>query len=119
VAPAYDPVLTNPVLAGLAEQAFGALGRPIPRGSGWSGNAGSTDMGNVSQLVPAMHPYICVEPGVALHTRDFVAAAAGDGGDRAVLDGAAMLAAVVTSLFTRPELLAEARLAFTAAKEAS
>lgn len=117
VAPAYDPVLANPVLAELAAEAFGGLGRPIPRGEGWAGSAGSTDMGNVSQLVPALHPYICAVPGVALHTRDFVGAAVSESGDAAVLDGAAVLAAVLTSLFTKPDLLDGARAAFAAAKE--
>jgi amidohydrolase len=117
VAPAYDPVLANPVLADLAVAAFNALGRPIPHGAGWAGAAGSTDMGNVSQLVPALHPYICTEPGIALHSRDFVAAAAGTGGDAAVLDGAAVLAGMLMSLFTRPGLVARARAAFDAAKE--
>ncbi len=114
VAPAYDPVRADPVLAGLAAEAFGALGRPIPPVTGWSGPAGSTDMGNVSQLIPALHPYVCVAPQVPLHTREFEAAAAGAGGDAAVLDGAALLATVLTGLFTRPELLDQARERFTA-----
>jgi amidohydrolase len=109
VAPAYDPVRANPVLAGLAAQAFTALGRPLDPATGWSGPAGSTDMGNVSQLLPALHPYVCVKPGVALHTREFTAVAAGEGGDRAVVDAAALLATLLTALFTRPALLAQAR----------
>jgi amidohydrolase len=105
VAPAYDPVRTNPVLADLAEHAFAALGRPIDQVAGRSGNAGSTDMGNVSQLVPAIHPYICVTPGLAIHTRDFAAAARGADGDRAVRDGASLLAITVSALFDHPELV--------------
>jgi hypothetical protein len=56
-------------------------------------------------------------PGVALHTRDFVGAAVSGSGDAAVLDGAAVLAAVLTSLFMNPDLLDGARAAFAAAKE--
>jgi amidohydrolase len=119
VAPAYDPVLPNPVLADLAVEAFGALGRPIAHGTGWSGPAGSTDMGNVSQLLPALHPYVCAQPGIALHTRDFVGAAVGDGGDAAVLDGGALLATLVTTLFTRPDVLERAKAEFTASKAAA
>ncbi|MEW2544940.1 amidohydrolase [Streptomyces sp. NPDC047002] len=115
VAPAYDPVLANPVLAGLAADAFAALGRPVPPGSGWAGAAGSTDMGNVSQRVPALHPYICAVPGTALHTRDFAAGAAGPAADAAVLDGAAMLAGVLGALFTGPDELARAKAEFAAA----
>jgi amidohydrolase len=109
VAPAYDPVRTNPVLAELATHAFAALGRPIDPVTGTSGNAGSTDMGNVSQLVPAIHPYICVTPGLAIHTRDFAAAARAADGDRAVRDGAGLLAITVAALFDHPELVARAK----------
>jgi amidohydrolase len=109
VAPAYDPVRTNPVLADLATQAFAALGRPIDPVTGTSGNAGSTDMGNVSQLVPAIHPYICVTPGLAIHTRDFAAAARATDGDRAVRDGASLLAITVAALFDHPQLVEQAK----------
>ena len=109
VAPAYDPVRTNPILAELATHAFAALGRPIDPVSGTSGNAGSTDMGNVSQLVPAMHPYVCVTPGLAIHTRDFAAAARAADGDRAVRDGASLLAITVAALFDHPELVEQAK----------
>ncbi|HEY4017986.1 MAG TPA: M20 family metallopeptidase [Pseudonocardiaceae bacterium] len=112
VAPAYDPVRTNPVLADLATHAFAALGRPIDPVTGRSGNAGSTDMGNVSQLVPAIHPYICVTPGLAIHTRDFAAAAREADGDRAVRDGASLLAITVAALFDHPELVAQAKAEF-------
>jgi amidohydrolase len=117
VAIAYEPVRTNPVLASLAVEAFEALGRPIDPVAGTSGPAGSTDMGNVSQVVPAIHPYIRVDPGLAIHTREFAAAAAGAGGDQAVLDGATMLASVVTALITRPSLVADARAAFEEGRE--
>ncbi|HEX5405760.1 MAG TPA: M20 family metallopeptidase [Pseudonocardiaceae bacterium] len=112
VAVAYEPVRTNPVLAGLAARVFEEIGRPIEPETGYAGSAGSTDMGNVSQVVPAIHPYVRVAPGVAIHTRDFAAAAATSQGDDAVLAGASMLATVVTELFTRPNLVAEARAAF-------
>ncbi len=112
VAPAYDPVLANPVLADLAAETFAALGRPLDPATGYAGPAGSTDMGNVSQLLPALHPYVRVAPAVALHTREFEAVAAGPDGDRAVLDAAALLATLLTTLFTRPELLRTARQRF-------
>lgn len=112
VAVAYEPVRTNPVLADVAAMAFAEIGRPIDEDSGRSGPAGSTDMGNVSQIVPAIHPYIRVAPGLAIHTREFAEAAATAQGDRAVLDGATLLATIVTGLFTRPALLSEVRAAF-------
>jgi len=112
VAPAYDPVNANPVLAQLVTEAFALVGRPVDPIASANGSAGSTDMGNVSQVVPAIHPYICAVPGVALHTREFAEAAVSPAGDKAVRDGAAMLATVVAALFERPGLLDATRAAF-------
>jgi amidohydrolase len=54
---------------------------------------GSTDMGNVSHLVPSIHPMIKVAPaGIAIHTEDFARHAASPAADRAVIDGAKMMA---------------------------
>lgn len=112
VAPAYDPVNANPVLAQLAAQSFTAIGRPIDVTSNVAGGAGSTDMGNVSQMVPALHPYIRVRSGVTTHTREFAAAANSPDGDRAVLDGAAVLATMTIALLRHPVLVEEARARF-------
>lgn len=118
VAPAYQPVQSNPVLADLAQRAFGAAGRPLDPESSL-GNAGSTDMGNVSHVVPALHPYIQVTPGTPLHTADFVSAAGSADGGRAVLDGATVVGTMVAALLSRPALTAAARAAFDAAGTAS
>jgi amidohydrolase len=108
----YEPVRTNPVLGELAEQAFAAIGRPAVAQTPEDPPAGSTDMGNVSQLLPSIHPYVCVAPGLAIHTREFAAAAATEQGDQAALAGAELLGTVVAGLFSRPELLDRARAAF-------
>lgn len=65
---------------------------------------GSTDMGNVTHVLPGIHPVIGVDAGGAtVHQRDFAAAAAGPSADRAVLDGAIMLARAVVQLAESPE----------------
>jgi amidohydrolase len=112
VAVAYEPVRTNPVMADLAQQIFTGIGRPIDPITGKSGPAGSTDMGNVSQVVPAIHPYVQVAPDLAIHTRDFAAAAATEQGDQAVLDGATVIGSVVAALFRDPDLVRAATEAF-------
>jgi metal-dependent amidase/aminoacylase/carboxypeptidase family protein len=74
---------------------------------------GSTDMGNVSHLVPSIHPTIAVSPPtVAIHTQDFVRYAGGAEGDAAVIDGARAMAATVVDLWARPGALEAAREAF-------
>jgi len=63
---------------------------------------GSTDMGNVSHAVPSIHPMIAVAPpGVSIHTPEFALHAAGEAGDRAVLDGAKALVATVLDRWLR------------------
>lgn len=71
---------------------------------------GSTDMGNVSQRVPSLHPMIAVAPpGTAIHTPDFAIAAGGPGGDRAAIDGARIMASVLVDLWSDPTLVERAR----------
>jgi amidohydrolase len=65
---------------------------------------GSTDMGNVTQVLPGIHPVIGVDAGGAtIHQRAFAAAAAGPSADRAVIDGAIMLARTIVRLAQTPE----------------
>ena len=74
---------------------------------------GSTDMGNVSYLVPSIHPMIKVAPdGVPIHSLDFAAHAGGPDGDQAVIDGAKAMAMTVVDLWTSPALLAQVRAEF-------
>lgn len=74
---------------------------------------GSTDMGNVSYLTPAIHPMIQVAPsGVAIHTADFAQYARSESGDRAVLDGARALAMTVIDLWCDETLRTQAAAEF-------
>ncbi len=76
-------------------------GRPV---------VGSTDMGNVSYLVPSIHPMIKVAPdGTPIHTLDFATSAASAEGDQAVIDGAKVMAMTVVDLWTSDALLADVR----------
>ena len=88
---------------------------------------GSTDMGNVTQVMPGIHPVVGVDAGGAsVHQPAFAAAAAGPSADKAVVEGAIMLARTVVSLaetpaerdrvleLRRPERGASMRLADTA-----
>lgn len=60
---------------------------------------GSTDMGNVTQAMPAIHPIVGLDAGGAsIHQQAFAAAAAGPSGDAAVIDGAVMLARTLVRL---------------------
>ncbi|MFO7546637.1 MAG: hypothetical protein R6W77_14180, partial [Trueperaceae bacterium] len=77
--------------------------------------AGSTDMGNVSQVMPALHGMLAIDDTAMPHTSAFAVAARSPRGDQTVLDGASVLANVAAELLTVPEMLERAREAFQVA----
>ena len=77
------------------------------------GGAGSTDMGNVSQRVPSIHPMLaCSPPNVVIHNPEFARWAGSDSGDAAALDGARAMALTTAEYLLNPPLQAEVRQAF-------
>lgn len=107
--PRYDPLVQEPLLADAWNDALAELGREPIAFSGMAG--GSTDMGNVSQVVPSIHPGIAIIGSTsAPHTEGFAADAATPAADRAVIDSAIGLAwAAATAALTpssRADLLA-------------
>lgn len=69
---------------------------------------GSTDAGNISQVVPTIHPYIKIGPDdLVAHTDEFREAAISKRGDEALITGAKALALTALDLYTKPELLQE------------
>jgi len=103
----FAEVRSNRPLLELWNSNATALGRsPQPPVPGRT-VVGSTDMGNVSQVVPSIHPMIAVAPPeVAIHTEDFAACARGPDGDRGVIDGAKALAAVAIDYWSDPSVRA-------------
>ena len=64
---------------------------------------GSTDMGNVTQVMPGIHPIVGIDAeGASVHQPGFAAAAARPSADQAVIEGAIMLARTVVALATTP-----------------
>jgi amidohydrolase len=109
--PEYSDLRSNVPMVDLYRANSERVGRQ-PRHAD-NGVVGSTDMGNVSYLVPSIHPMIKVAPpGVAIHTKDFAGWAQAPEGDQAVLDGAKAMAMTVADLWLRPDVLDAARRAF-------
>jgi hypothetical protein len=72
----------------------------------------STDMGNVSYLVPSIHPMLAVAPqGVSLHTPEFAEHAVSAAGTKAIVDGAKIMAMTAIDVWAsaslREEMLAD------------
>ncbi len=81
---------------------------------------GSTDMGNVSWVVPAIHPELSIAPeGTPAHSIEFRDAAATPRADETTLTAATLVAQTAYDLFADPELVAAARREFEATTRGS
>ena len=101
----YAPLRHNSVLAQLFTQNMESSGRKA-YGSDDQRALGSTDMGNVSQAVPSLHPFVAIaSPEVLEHSPEFAAAAASEAGHQGLMDGAKALALTGVDLLANRELL--------------
>jgi metal-dependent amidase/aminoacylase/carboxypeptidase family protein len=102
----------NLTLARLFQQNMQSLGRKIKLFDPDSA-FGSTDMGNVSHLVPGIHPMVAIAPQeVEGHSTQFASAAASETGSHALLDAAKALAMTVVDLVANPEAVAKIKKEF-------
>jgi len=105
----YAPMRANRALAEIFTRNMENLGRRIEPFDPQR-NMGSTDMGNVSQLVPAIHPSIAIAPAsVCNHSPEFAVAAASEAGLEALLTAATALGMTAADLLGQPELLAKVK----------
>ncbi|HDR5970746.1 TPA: peptidase dimerization domain-containing protein, partial [Bacillus anthracis] len=78
---------------------------------------GSTDAGNVSQVVPTIHPYIKIGPDdLIAHTNEFREAARSELGDKALITSAKALANTAYRLITEEGLLEKVKEEFREAQ---
>ena len=111
----YADMLDNEVLVSLYAANSEALGRPVAEPDHRLAVVGSTDMGNVSYVVPSIHPMIQAAPtGIPIHTPEFATHAASPQGDRAVVDGALALAWTVADLWLQEGVLDAVKAEFDA-----
>ena len=73
---------------------------------------GSTDMGNVTQVLPGLHCYVKVKEDIEPHTLAFATACVGETAARAIAVGAKALGMTAMDLFNEPGLVEKARTAF-------
>jgi amidohydrolase len=113
---AMDMVTTNAPMAAAFGANARALGRELgPRRGGET--SGSTDMGNISSLIPSIHPFLSVSPErVPWHSREFAAAARTPLALETMHVAAKALAFTAIDLLGRPELMKQSKAAFTPAR---
>ncbi|MFP5113511.1 M20 family metallopeptidase [Bacillaceae bacterium C204] len=100
----YDNMVTNHTLS----QVFTAnlLSTGVKQVHKSKNSYGSIDMGNVSHVVPAIHPYIGLDsPGLIAHTREFADLTITDNSHQILSRGALALALTGFDLITNKEVL--------------
>jgi len=94
----YAPMKNNMIMAALFRRNLESLGRDVKDFDPRLG-MGSTDMGNVSQVVPSIHPTIAIAPSSVLaHTPEFAAATISEAGHSGLLDAAKAMAMTVADM---------------------
>jgi amidohydrolase len=114
ITPGYKEIIPNKVLAGLFTANLERLGRKVTIPD-LNERMGSTDMGDVSHITPAIHPYLAIAPeNVAGHTLEFKQYAISDSGRSAMLDAAKALGMTAVDLLNDSQLLVAAKQELTA-----
>jgi len=109
----YSPVLNNLTLGRLFMQNMNRIGRKT-RMVDPSQSFGSTDFGNVSQLVPGIHASVSItsRQDAATHSPQFAEAAASEKGLQAMMDAATAMGMTAADLLADSEVLVKVKTEF-------
>jgi amidohydrolase len=109
--PVLDPVKRNPSLEAIVKSNMTALKIRVDEDDG---RRGSSDMGNLSHYLPAVHPYLAiVGPEIPGHSAEFRDATTSSRGRQTLLNAAKMLAMTAWDFLSSPELRERVRQDFT------
>ncbi|KAM9777574.1 peptidase M20 domain-containing protein 2-like [Neosynchiropus ocellatus] len=111
---AYSNILPNKTLTRLYEENAKSLAVCFPEQP--ARFAGSTDFGNVSQLIPGIHPFFYIGAQVFNHTKEYNTAAGADKAQSYTLRVAKALAMTAVDVVSCPDLLKNVREDFRRAK---
>jgi amidohydrolase len=107
-----DDMKNNLTMARLFERNLKALGEKVQPPDPKAGK-GSTDMGNVSYVVPSIHPSIAIGPKrLAGHSREFAEASVSERGHEAMLVAAKAMALTSIDLLTDEVLMKKVKQEF-------
>jgi amidohydrolase len=96
----YAEFRTDEAATARFEEHLGSLGRTLRAPEDSPMNRASTDMGNVSQVVPAIHPYVGIDArGATNHQPAFAAACVGPSADAMIHDASLALALTAADVF--------------------
>ena len=111
--PRYDARMPNPKLIELFAENMNALGQNMELATG-NERMGSSDIGNVSQVVPTIHPYIAIaSEDTGGHTVEFREAAVSEAGHDGLIIAAKALAMTAVDLLAEPASVMQVHEAFS------
>ena len=108
VANTYANTIPSKTLTDVFRESMGLAGVEYPEETEVRQSGGSTDFGNVSQVIPALSAYINIGP-VVLHSPEGTAMTVTPQAHEAMINAAKGLAYTAVDLITRPELLKKAK----------
>lgn len=95
----YLNMVNNPTMTTLFKANSESMGRQMPTEEEQGAAGGSSDMGNISQIVPAIHPMIGIDSGDAVnHQKGFADATVTPSGDQGIRDGALAMAYTIIDM---------------------
>jgi len=107
----YDPMKHNKAFEDVFRSSLKFLN--IEEYSGEERGTGSSDIGNLSQIIPTIHPNIKIcDSTPPTHSKEFAQAAISPTGDEGLITGAKALALTGLDLFLSPEKLEEVKREF-------
>jgi amidohydrolase len=107
--PGYTEIVPNRVIGQHFIENLTSLGREVVDPEP-NERMGSTDMGNVSKVVPSIHPYLAtVTKEIAGHSVEFREVCMSEKGKSSLMDAAKAMAMTAVDLLMNPELVQSAR----------
>lgn len=112
---AVDNIVPNKRLDRVVADSFELLGLELTE---VEKGIGSSDVGNISQVVPTVHPNIKIGPSKLVgHTTEFAACARAKSGDTGLIQATKSIVLTVHDVFNSPELLHEIKEEFALTRE--
>jgi len=108
----YKAFYPSDILAEIFEKNVKSLGITVDKSKEFGG-LGSSDIGNVSCVVPSIHPFIRIsDKELRSHSKEFAQAAISEKGNEAIMIGAKAMVLTAMDIIENPELLKKIKAEF-------
>lgn len=112
---AVDNIVPNKRLDQVIADSFEVLGLELAKAEK---GIGSSDVGNISQVVPTVHPNIKIGPSDLVgHTAEFTACAIAESGDIGLIQAVKSIVLTVHDVFNSPQILQQIKAEFELTRE--